>query len=369
MKLLAARERPLTSPFVGLLIMLGAGMIALIMGAILMLLMSADPISGYRELFLGMAGSKHSIAESLVKTTPLLILALGIAVAFNTSVWNIGAEGQFYIGALFATWATVAFRELPIYLLWPITVFAGIATGGLWGGLVGYLRARFGINEIIVTVMMNYIAIFLMQYMVGGPLREKGSVGVGFPQTDVIPEGLWLPRILPGTRLHLGFLIALALAAAIYLSLKHTTLGYELRAVGKNPVAARYAGIDVGRMVTISMVISGGLAGLAGLIEVFGIHHRLLDGISPGYGFMAIIVALLGGCHPLWIVVAATLLASLDFGAHTMQRGIGIPVSLVLTIEYVTVILIVGSSILRTHEIVPIKNLLGRMRQWAVRKC
>jgi simple sugar transport system permease protein len=197
--------------------------------------------------------------------------------------------------------------------------------------------------------------------MVSGPLREKGSVGVGFPQTDVIPKVLWLPRVLPRTRLHLGFLIALVLAVGVHLLFKHTTLGFSLRAVGKNPTAARFAGVNASRTMVTAMFLSGALAGLAGLVEVFGIHHRLLDGISPGYGFIAIIVALLGNRQPLQVVIAAILLASLDFGAHTMQRGTGTPVSLVVTIEYLTVILIVGTQVLRTHRLTPVENLMERV--------
>jgi len=342
--------------------MLGAALIALAVGAILMSLIGANPLAGYRELLVGMVGSRHSIAESLLKATPLIIIALGIAVAFTASVWNIGAEGQFYMGALFSTWVAVAFSHLPGIILWPLTILAGLVAGGIWGGAVGYLRARFQINEIIVTVMMNYIAIFFMQYMVASPLRETSSHGVGYPQTDVIPQSLWLPRILPGTRLHLGFIIALLLAVAVYFLLRHTTLGYSLRAVGKNSVAAERAGINVRRTLIVAMAISGGLAGFAGQLEVFGIHHRLLDGISPGYGFIAIIVTLLGNRNPIGIVIAAALLASLDFGSHTMQRGIGVPVSVVLTIEYLTVILIVGANILRTHRLVPLERLFERRR-------
>lgn len=359
--MLTPRKKPLTSPLVGILTSLGAAVVALLAGAVMMSLMGTNPIAGYRELILGIVGSRHGIAESLVKATPLIILALGIAIAFNASVWNIGAEGQLYIGALFSTWTAIALRHLPPYVLWPIVLVAGIGMGGLWAAIAGYLRARYRINEIIVTVMMNYVAVFLVQFMVSGPLRERDSVGVGFPQTDVIPEALWLPRVLPRTRLHLGFLIALLLAVAIHLLFKHTTLGFSLRAVGKNPTAARFAGVNASRTMIIAMSLSGGLAGLAGLVEVFGIHHRLLDGISPGYGFIAIIVALLGNRQPLQVVIAGVLLASLDFGAHTMQRGTGVPVSLVVTIEYLTVILIVGAQILRTHRLTPLEDLIERL--------
>lgn len=362
MNLFAPREKPLVSPFAYALIVAGAVVVALLIGALLMVIWGANPLDGYRELLLGIIGSKHSIAESLLKATPLVIISLGIAVAFSASVWNIGAEGQFYMGALFGTWVAVAFTDLPGYLLWPLTLLAATLAGALWGGFVGYLRARLSINEIIVTVMMNYIAAFFVQYMLASPLRETKSLGVGYPQTDAIPQSIWLPRILPGTRLHLGFIIALLLVVIVYFLLKHTTLGYSLRAVGKNPVAAKWAGIDVGRMTVIAMAISGGLAGFAGQIEVTGVHHRLLYGISSGYGFIAIVVTLLGNQNPFGILIAGVLLAALDFGAQTMHRGIGIPVALVQTIEYLTVILIVGAGILRTYRFLPLERLLKRRR-------
>lgn len=354
---LTRRDAPLTSPVVGVLTSAGAALVALVAGAVMMWLMGTNPAAGYRELVLGIVGSRHGIAESLLKATPLLILGLGISVAFNASVWNIGAEGQLYMGALFSTWLALALRGLPAYLLWPVVLVAGVAAGALWAGIAGFLRARYQINEIIVTVMMNYVAIFFVQYMVSGPLREKGSVGVGFPQTDVIPEALWLPRLIPRTRLHLGFLIAVLVAIGVHLLLKHTTLGYSLQAVGRNATAARFAGINASRTMIVAMVLSGALAGLGGLVEVFGIHHRLLDGVSPGYGFIAIIVALLGNRQPFQVALAAILLASLDFGAHTMQRGTGVPVSLVVTIEYLMVILIVATKILRTHRLTPVEDL------------
>lgn len=358
MTLFAPRDKPMTSPVTSILIMLGAAIVALIVGAGLMSLMGANPIIGYGELLKGMAGTKQNVAESLLKTTPLLIIALGIAIAFTASVWNIGAEGQFYMGALFSTWLVLVLPSLPWIVLIPLAAVVAAIAGGLWGGIVGFLRAKFSVNEIIVTVMMNYIAIFFIRFMVQGPLRETQSSGVGFPRTDPVPQSVWLPKIIPGTRLHLGFIAALVLAGLVYFLLRHTVFGYRLRAVGKNPTAALYSGINVNAMIFRAMALSGALAGVAGLVEVFGVHHRLLDGISPGYGFIGIIVTLLGKQNPLGIVIAATLLAALNVGASTMQRGIGIPVSLVTAIEYLMVFLVVGAGILQTHYFVPLQKLI-----------
>jgi simple sugar transport system permease protein len=298
----------------------------------------------------------------LIKTTPLLIIALGISIAFTASIWNIGAEGQFYMGALFSTWLVLLLPDLAWYGLLPLALIVAVVAGGLWGGIAGYLRARFNVNEIIVTVMMNYIAIFFIRFMVQGPLRETQTSGSGFPRTDPIPDSVWLPRIIPGTRLHAGFIAALILAGLIYFLLRHTTFGYHLRAIGQNSIAALYSGINVKGMIIRAMLLSGALAGLAGLVEVFGLHHRLLDGISPGYGFIGIIVTLLGKQNPLGIVIAAILLAALNVGANTMQRGTGIPVSLVSTIEYLMVLLVVGVGILQTHYLVPWRRVVRRER-------
>ena len=212
MTLFARREKPLTSPITSAFIMLGAALVALIVGAGLMSLMGANPIDGYRELVIGMAGTKQNIAESLLKATPLLIIGLGIAIAFTASIWNIGAEGQFYMGALFSTWLVLLLPDLPWYGLIPLAIIAAGVSGGIWGGIVGYLRARFGVNEIIVTVMMNYLAIFFVRFMVQGPLRETQTSGAGFPRTDPVPASVWLPRLIPHTRLHVGFIAALVLA-------------------------------------------------------------------------------------------------------------------------------------------------------------
>lgn len=362
MTLLARREKPLTSPLTGAVIMLGAAVVALLVGGALMLLMGANPLVGYRELLFGMAGTRQNIAESLLKTTPLLIIALGISIAFTASIWNIGAEGQFYMGALFSTWLVLLLPDLAWYALLPLALIVAVVAGGLWGGIAGYLRARFNVNEIIVTVMMNYIAIFFIRFMVQGPLRETQTSGSGFPRTDPIPDSVWLPRIIPGTRLHAGFMAALILAGLIYFLLRHTTFGYHLRAIGQNSIAALYSGINVKGMIIRAMLLSGALAGLAGLVEVFGLHHRLLDGISPGYGFIGIIVTLLGKQNPLGIVIAAILLAALNVGANTMQRGTGIPVSLVSTIEYLMVLLVVGVGILQTHYLVPWRRVVRKER-------
>jgi simple sugar transport system permease protein len=351
LSLLVRRDRPLGSPLAYGLIVLGGAALALLIGAGLMLLWGVNPASGYRELAWGMFGSRHNISESLLKATPLIIISMGMAIAFSASMWNIGAEGQFYMGALAAAACALAFAHLPGALLWPLTLLAAMLAGALWAGIAGFLRARFGINEIIVTVMLNYVAMYFVQYMLAVPMRETQARGIGYPQTDVITQTIWLPRLASGVRLHAGFLIALASVVLVYFILRHTVFGYRIKAVGMNAQAARYSGIRVSGTLILAMAVSGAFAGLASQVEVTGVHHRLLWGISPGFGFLAIVVTLLGNRHPLGILVAAMLLAALDFGAQTMQRGTGVPVALVHTIEYLMVILVVGGGILRTHRL------------------
>lgn len=359
MNVFVRRERPLISPLANLSIVLGGAALALLIGAGLMLLWGVRPIDGYRELVWGMFGSRNNVSESLLKATPLIIISLGMAIAFTASIWNIGAEGQFYMGALAATASALTFGHLPGAVLWPLTLFLAMLAGALWAAIAGYLRARFGINEIIVTVMLNYVAMYFVQYMLAIPMRETQARGIGYPQTDMITQSIWLPRLAPQIRLHAGFFVALALVALIYFILRYTTSGYRLKAVGMNAQAARFAGMGVSGTLVVAMMLSGAFAGAAAQIEVTGVHHRLLWGISPGFGFLAIVVTLLGNRHPLGILVAAILLASLDFGAQTMQRGARVPVSLVRIIEYLMVILVVGGGILRTHRLV----LLDRWRR------
>ncbi len=347
------REQPLTSLPASLALIIVSVVMALLVGAAAIALTGVSPLTAYQALFYGAYGRLYGLIDTLVKATPLLLAGLGVTVAFRAGIWNIGAEGQLYMGALFATWAGLNLGELPASLLLPLAILAGFISGGLWGLIPGILKAALEVNEVIISLMLNYIAIYFVSYLVHGPMEEVGGF---MPQTPRVAPGAQLPLLIPPTRLHAGIILALVLAVVIHFVLWRTTFGYRLRAIGANPRAARYGGIKIGRNIALTMFISGGLAGLAGANEVLGIHYRLLDGISPGYGFTAIVVALLGKLHPLGVVAAALLFASLSVGADMMQRMVRIPIALAHVIQALVVLFVLGTEILLEYTFTPLQR-------------
>ena len=319
---------------------------AFTVGAVLLLLLNVNPFTAYAALIEGAFGSTYSITQSLVKATPLLLVALGICIAFRASVINVGGEGQIILGALMATWFSLQFRAWPGWLLIPATIIMGFMAGAAWGFVPGILKARLGVNEILTTIMMNFIALQLMNLLLRGPLMDPGGVTAGtfLAQSERLPEQVWLARMIPQTPLHTGFILAVVLAFVVYIFLWRTTIGYRIRAVGLNPHAARYAGIKVPFNQALSLTLAGGFAGLAGVVEVLGVHHRLLEGITSGYGFTGIVAALFGGLHPLGAIPASYLFGSLLVGADKMQRAVQVPSALVDTIMGLVVMFVVGSA-------------------------
>jgi ABC-type uncharacterized transport system permease subunit len=321
---------------------------ALLIGAVMMALLHVDPLQGYLELMSGAFGSVSGLTQSIVKATPLLLVGLGIVIAFRANVINIGGEGQIILGALAGTWFSLAFRDWPGWLLIPATMLSGFLAGGMWGFIPGILKARLGVNEILSTVMMNAIALQLMNYLLRGPMMDPIELAKGtfLAQSERLPESVWLPRLVPQTQLHTGAILAIVLAVAVYIFLWRTTIGYRIRAVGLNPDAARYAGIRVPFYQALSLTLAGGFAGLAGVIEVIGVQHRLLQGISSGYGFSGIVAALFGGLHPLGAIPASFLFGGLLVGADKMQRAVQVPSALIDTLLGLIVLFVVGSGLL-----------------------
>ena len=319
---------------------------ALLIGAVLLLLLNAHPLEAYAALLEGAFGSVSGLTQSLVKATPLLLVGLGICIAFRASVINIGAEGQIIMGAVMATWFSLQFRDWAGWLLIPLTMIMGFLAGAFWGFIPGILKARLGVNEILSTVMLNAIALQFMNLMIRGPLIDPAGITAGtyLAQSERLPEQVWLPRLVPQTLLHTGVLVAVALAVVVYIFLWRTTIGYRIRAVGLNPDASRYAGIRVPVYQALSLTLAGGFAGLAGVIEVIGVQHRLLEGITSGYGFSGIVAALFGGLHPLGTIPASYLFGSLLVGADKMQRAVQVPSALVGTLLGLIVLFVVGSQ-------------------------
>lgn len=282
----------------------------------------ATPWQAYFALFHEPFATLRGFGYALVRAAPLALVALGTIVSWRTGFAYLGFEGCFVIGALSTSWLALSnLAAMPFLLFLPLSILFGFIAGGLWAVVVGVLRARWGSNEVLISLMSNYIAIFFLQYMVSGPMRAPGSL----PETPLLPRSTWLPFILRGTRAHAGILIAMVAALVVWTLLQKMPLGYELIVTGFNPAAARYAGIDVSRRTVLAAFLAGGLGALAGLVEVLGSQHRLMDGISGGIGFLGIVVALLARLNPIAVVPVALLYGGMSVGADAMQRRANIP--------------------------------------------
>ncbi len=321
--------------------------VALVVGVFMLLALKANPFQAYGALFYGAFGDISGITQTLVKATPLLLVGLGVVIAFRGGVINIGAEGQIIAGALAATAMAVSLPEWPRWILLPSCLVIGVLSGALWGSIPGILKARLGVNEILSTVMMNAIAIQLSNYLLRGPLIDPKEIeqGTRIAQSALLPKAVWLTRLVPRTLLHSGAILAVVLAVLVYIFLWRTVIGYRIRAVGLNPQAARYAGISVPFYQALSLILGGAFAGLAGAVEVMGVQHRMLEGLSGGYGFTGIVAALFGNLHPLGLIPASVLFGGLLVGADQMQRSVQVPSALIDTLLGLMILLVVGSKI------------------------
>lgn len=334
-----------------ILVPLAAGGAALLVGALIILALGANPIEAYVGMVQGAFGSPNAIADSLVKAVPLLFVGVGICIAYRGGVINIGGEGQIVMGALATTAVVLAFPFLPSWLLILLGLAAGLVGGGFWGSIAGFLKARFKVNEVLSTVMLNAIAVQFMTFLLNGALMDPTSLdnSIRIPQTQRFPLWADLPRLVP-TRLHLGVLLGILVAVLVWFLLWRTTIGYRIRAVGFNIVAAKYAGIPVNRYQILAITLSGALAGMAGAVEVLGVSHRLFtDGSATGFtgsaGFNGIVVALFGGLHPLGVIPASFLFGALLTGANSLQRTVQVPSAFVTTLDGLVVIFVVASQI------------------------
>ena len=315
--------------------------VALLIGALLLLLSGRNPVEAYSALLAGAFGSPTRLAETLVKMTPFLILAISVSISFRCGVWNIGAEGQLIQGAIASFTVALLLKTWPAIIVLPLTLVAGILGGALWSGIAGVLKARFNANEVITTSMLNFIAVYLLAYLVNGPLKDPE--GFNFPQSPLISEAFQLPRLLAGSRLNVAFLVA-AVLVVVALLFWRSTLGFRTEIVGASRRVATHAGLNVNRTILLVSVITGGVAGIAGWGEIFGIHYRLIDAIAVGMGSMAVVVALLGELHPLGMVVSAFLFAALVVGGNAMERGAAVPFALVDVIQGSIILLVLARS-------------------------
>lgn len=340
-------KRPAPSPLLTVLVPALSVVLALALGAVFLAVTGYNPAKIYSAMFAGAFGSRYGVSETVVKAIPLMLSGLGVALAFRMLLWNIGAEGQLYMGAFAASWVALSHPEWPKPLLLTAMVLAGAVAGGLWGLLPAIPRAYLGVNEVITSLLLNYVAIYWVDYLVYGPWKDPQ--GYNFPLTPPFSPSAQLP-VLGSTRVHLGLVFALVAAAGLYLVLRRLKWGYEIRVIGESPLAARYAGMNIARNILLVMFISGGLAGLAGMAEVSGITHRLQHGISPGYGYTAIIVAWLSKLSPVAIVGVSFLLSALLVGGYSVQTS-GLPAATVSMLQGAILFFVLGGDILINYRL------------------
>ncbi len=325
--------------------------VALVLGAVFVLVSGNDPIKAYAALVRGAFGSPYDVTETLIIAIPLCLTGLSVAVAFRTGLFNIGAQGQLLVGALAAGAVGARFGDLPGLVLMPLTLAAGIAAGAAYGAIAGWLKASRGVNEVITTIMQNWIVVFVMHWLLqNGPMQAPNAFGT--PASARIGDGAVLPVIVPNaivplSRLHAGLLLAVAAIVVFWFLMYRTSLGYELRAVGLGPRAAAQAGIRPDRRMILVMAIAGGFAGLAGMIQVSGVFQRVYDGFSAGFGFDAIAVALLGKNSPLGVAIAALLFGAFARGGTIMQSDANISSHLVEIVEAIVLVVIAAETIVR----------------------
>jgi simple sugar transport system permease protein len=313
---------------------------------ILLLAINVDPVKAYGVMLSRAFGTKFGLTELFVKSAPIILTGLAVSVPFRAGLWNIGAEGQLYMGAFAASWIALSLSIPPAVL--PLMVLFSILAGMAWAFVPGILRAKFNLNEIISTLLLNYVAIYWVEYLVYGPMRGKEVYN--FPYSDLFPDYAILPRFF-GTRFHVGILISLLLAIAIYLLVKKTSFGFQIKVVGSNPKAAEFAGISREKVIISTMLIGGAIAGFAGMMEVSGLHLRLRAAVSPGYGYTGIPVALLARGNPAFVIAAAFLFGLLFVGGSAMQTTFGIPVAIVDVFQALVVLFIIGGDFFTRYRI------------------
>jgi simple sugar transport system permease protein len=328
---------------------IGTLLLVAVMMSIVMILAGSSPVDGFSALFMGTLGGPREIAETLAQTTALLFPALGICLAFRAGLFNIGAEGQLLLGGL-AAGAVGAHFAGPGWIAVPVVLLCGFAGGALWGALAGWMKSRFNANEIISTLMLNYVALYFANYLVAGPL--KSPLASGAETAPTLPNA-WLPALLPDTRLTIALLIALAIAGILQFVFTRTVFGYELRALGEAPEAARRNHVNINRLTWMAMGLSGAIAGLGGATIVTGELHRFNTQLSPGYGFTAIAVALVGDLHPLWICLAALGFGILEAGGVALQAGANVPKDAIHVIEGIIILVLAARRYVSTRVEVP----------------
>lgn len=320
--------------------------IAILVGALFILLSGESPIEAYGALLKGALGSPKSIANTISKSIPLAFTGLAVALGSRCGMLNIGAEGQLHAGAMAAVLTALSLASFPAPIVLVVSIIAGILAGMIVGGIPGFFKAKLNTNEVIVSIMLNYICTLFTSWLVNGPVKSDGSTA----QTEVLPEGVWLGRLIPQTQLTTALFILIAVAVLMYIFLWKTSVGYQLRAVGANPSAAGTAGIRVKLYMVMAMVLSGGLAALAGITEVFGKYHRFIEGFSPSFGFTGIAVAILGRNHPAGVLLTALLFGIMDMGALRMCRVTDVSTNMVTVVQSLVILLVAAPELIKWNK-------------------
>jgi simple sugar transport system permease protein len=334
--------------------------IAVLVGSLVILASGKDPVAAFSAMFFGAFGGARQIGETLLRATPLVFTGLAVAYGFRSGLFNIGAEGQLFLGGLAAAFMGVALGGLSWMLSVPLILLSAMIAGAAWAFIPALMKAKLGAHEVITTMMFTYIGRYLVSWIVTGPFKAEGAI----PQSPMIPASSQLPRIsdvftfIQPNRAHFGILIGVVAAIVVWWILKYTVLGYEARAVGFNPTAAETGGISVAATTIKSLCISGALAGLAGATEVMGVHYRLFDQFSSGFGFTGIAVALLAKNNPLGVVAAAILFGSLSAGAGTMQLEAGVSQKVISIIQG-TIIFLVGAETIVSWAVSRVRRARG----------
>ena len=325
-----------------------AVVISLLISSIFLLFIKQNPLQAYAYMFKGAVGTRFAFLEMLVKATPLLLTGVAVTLAFTAKFWNIGAEGQLYAGAFVATWVGMMNLPLPPILYVPVIIIAGFAGGALWAFLPGLLKANYKVDDVVTTLLMNYIMIYIVSGFLNGPWRNPKTM---YPASVDIAQNAFFPRIISHSRVHLGLILALLAVIALYFIVKKTRLGFEIRATGTNAGAASFLGINTRRTLVLVAIISGGIAGLAGTGEVAGIQYHLIQDISPGYGYNGIVIAMLGRLNPFGVLLASVYFAMVITGAQVMSRSLNVPPYIASVIQGVTLLVMLAMLLLFEYRI------------------
>ena len=318
--------------------------ISLLIGGVFLRFLGFNPISVYSGMVTGSVGNLRTISDSLNKSVPIILTGLSFAIANRCGLINLGAEGQLHIGAM-ASVLLGAYVKLPIYIHLPLVMIVGFLGGALFGMMVGYLKNRFQANELIVTIMLNYIAASFVAYLIANPLRGQSSQG-NFPQSEMVMPSAQMPTLFPGLRLHAGFLVTLFALLFFSIFLWKMSRGYEMRVVGLSKTAGIYAGMDLNKNVILAMILAGGFAGLAGAIELTAVQFRIVDGFTSNFGYDGIAVALLGGGTPIGILLSGILFGTLRVGANKMQVMTSVPSATIQVIQSLIILFVIGKNLL-----------------------